>query len=278
MPSHIVNWMWDTYVQVAGVTNALTKPGTKWHLVTADYAFGAQMEVDAKALVAAKGGEVIGSSRHPFPATDLSSQMLAAQSSGADFIALANAGGDTIAGIKTARDFGISQGRQKLAAFFLTVMDVRSVGLETAQGMLLTEGFYWDLDERSRRFSQRFKGLHGAMPSTNQAGVYSVVRHYLKAAAAARTDEAGAVMAKMHELPVDDDVMRNALLRPDGRLVHDFYLFQVKKPAVAEHLSGDPEMMAREACGGRRDSRLTDAPATWPPARSQRRAAPSRRA
>ncbi len=231
MPSHIVNWMWDTYVQVAGVTNALTKPGTKWYLVTADYAFGAQMEADAKVLAAAKGGSVIGSSRHPFPATDLSSQMLAAQGSGADFVALANAGGDTINGIKAAREFGISQSRQQLAAFFMTVMDVRSVGLDAAQGMLLTEGFYWDQDERARRFSQRFKGLHGAMPSTNQAGVYSVVRHYLKAVAAAGTDEAGAVMAKMHEVPVDDDVMRNGRLRPDGRMVHDFYLFRVKKPA-----------------------------------------------
>ena len=234
MPSHIVNWMWDTYVQVAGVTNALTKPGTKWYLITADYAFGAQMEVDAKALVAAKGGNVVGSIRHPFPATDLSSQLLAAQGSGADFIALANAGGDTINGIKAAREFGITQSRQQLAAFFLTVMDVRSVGLETAQGMLLTEGFYWDVDDRTRRFSQRFKALHGAMPSTNQAGVYSVVRHYLKAVAAARTDEAGAVMAKMHEVPIDDDVMRNGRLREDGRMVHDFYVFRVKKPAESK--------------------------------------------
>ncbi|MDB5511010.1 MAG: transporter permease [Enterovirga sp.] len=230
-PEHIVQWMWDTYVQVAGVANHLTKPGTKWYLVTADYALGHQLEADTKTLVTAKGGTYVGSVRHAFPATDLSSQLLTAQGSGADLIALANAGGDTIAGIKTARDFGIGQGQQKLVAFFMTVMDVKSVGLATAQGTVVTEGFYWNLDDRTRAFSERFKAQNGTVPSAIHAGIYSAVGHYLKAVAAGKTDEAKAVIAKMRELPIQDDVVRNAKLREDGRMVHDFYVFQVKKPA-----------------------------------------------
>ena len=230
-PEHIVQWMWDTYAQVAGVVNQLTKPGTKWFLVTADYAFGHQFEADAKALATAKGGAVLGSVRHPFPAADLSSPLLTAQGSGADVIALANAGADTINSIKTARDFGILRGQQKVTAFFLSVMDVRSIGLETAQGTSLAEGFYWDLDDRTRAFSERFKAGRGTVPSAIHAGMYSAVRHYLRAVAGARSDEARTVIAKMRELPIEDDVVRNAKLREDGRMVHDFYVFQVKKPA-----------------------------------------------
>ena len=233
-PDHVVQWMWDTYVQVAGIANHLTKPGTKWYLVTADYALGHQLEADAKTLVTAKGGTYVGSVRHAFPAVDLSSQLLTAQGSGADLIALANAGGDTVAGIKTARDFGIGQDKQKLVAFFLTAMDVKSVGLASAQGTILTEGFYWNIDERTRAFSERFKTAHGAVPSAIQAGVYSSVRHYLKAAAAAKSDEAKTVIAKMREVPIEDEVVRNAKLREDGRMVHDFYVFQVKKPAESK--------------------------------------------
>ena len=230
-PSHIVQWMWDTYVQVSGLAGYLTKPGTKWYLVTADYALGHQIEADARTLVAARGGTYLGSVRHAFPATDLSSQLLTAQGSGADIVALANAGGDTINGMKTARDFGIGTSRQKLAAFFLTVMDVRSIGLEAAQGTVLTEGFYWNLDDRTRAFSDRFKAQNGTVPSAIHAGVYSSVRHYLKAVAAAGSDEARTVVARMRQVPIEDDVVRNATLRPDGRMVHDFYVFQAKKPA-----------------------------------------------
>ncbi|RYE86375.1 MAG: ABC transporter substrate-binding protein [Hyphomicrobiales bacterium] len=233
-PDHVVQWMWDTYVQVAGIANHLTRPGTKWYLVTADYALGHQLEADAKTLVTAKGGTYVGSVRHAFPAVDLSSQLLTAQGSGADLIALANAGGDTVAGIKTARDFGIGQDKQKLVAFFLTAMDVKSVGLAAAQGTILTEGFYWNIDERTRAFSERFKTAHGAVPSAIQAGVYSSVRHYLKAVVAAKSDEAKTVIAKMRELPIEDEVVRNAKLREDGRMVHDFYVFQVKKPAESK--------------------------------------------
>ena len=233
-PGHIVQWLWDTYVQVAGVANQLTRPGTRWFLVTADYAFGHQFEVDAKTLVAARGGAVLGSARHPFPATDLSSQLLTAQASGADVVARANAGGDAVNSVKTARDFGVLQGKQMVTAFFLSVMDVRSIGLEAAQGTILAEGFYWDLDDRTRAFSERFRARNGTMPSTNHAGIYSAVRHYLKAVAAARSDEAGTVIAKMREVPIEDEVVRNARLREDGRMVHDFYVFQVKKPAEAK--------------------------------------------
>ena len=240
MPSHIVHWMWDTYGQVAGVASQLTnpatstKPGTKWFLVTADYAFGHQFEADAKVLVAARGGTVIGSARHPFPATDLSSQFLTAQASGADVIALANAGGDTVNSIKTAHDFGILGGPQQVAAFFLTAMDVRGIGLDTAQGTVLTEAFYWNLDDRTRGFSERFRARHGAVPAPSQAGNYSATLHYLRAVAASGSDEAKTVVAKMHEMPVHDDVVRNATLREDGRLVHDTYVFQVKAPAASK--------------------------------------------
>ncbi|OYW32577.1 MAG: ABC transporter permease, partial [Azorhizobium sp. 12-66-6] len=230
----VVQWMWDTYVQVAGVANRLTKPGTSWYLVTADYALGHQLEADTKQVVGAKGGKVLGSTRHPFPAVDLSSPLLAAQGSGADIIALANAGGDTVAGIKTAREFGIIGSKQKLVAFFLTANDVKSVGLPTAQGTVLTEGFYWDIDAGTRAFSERFKDKHGAVPSAIQAGVYSSLYHYLKSVAAAKTDDATTVVAKMADLPIKDDVVRNGHLRPDGRMVHDFYVFEVKAPGASK--------------------------------------------
>ena len=234
MPSHIVHWMWDTYGQVVGVTRHLTKPGTKWFLVTADYAFGHQFEADTKMQVSALGGTVIGSVRHPFPATDLSSQLLTAQASGADVIALANGGGDTINSIKVARDFGILGGKQQVAALSLTALDVRGIGLEQAQGVVLTEAFYWNLDDRTRAFTERFRALHNAVSTSSQAGNYSAMLHYLRAVAATNSDEARTVIAKMHEMPVHEDVVRSATLRPDGRLVHDTYVFQVKRPAESK--------------------------------------------
>ena len=233
-PDHVVQWMWDTYVQVAGIANRLTRPGTSWYLVTADYALGHQLEADTKAVVGRKGGQVLGSVRHPFPAVDLSSPLLTAQGSGADIIALANAGNDTVSGIKTAREFSIMGSKQKLVAFFLTALDVKSVGLETAQGTLLSEGFYWDLDDGTRRFAERFRAQNGKIPSAIHAGVYSSVLHYLKARAAAKTDDAKSVIAGMRALPIKDDVVRNARLREDGRMVHDFYVFEVKAPGASK--------------------------------------------
>ena len=229
-PEHIVQWMWDTYVQVGGVARRLTRPGTTWFLVTADYAFGTQFEADARAIVGAAGGRVLGSARHPFPSTDLSSPILQAQASGADIVALANAGADTVNAIKQAHEFGVGAGAQRLVALYLSVLDVKGLGLPAAAGTVLTEGFYWDIDDGTRAFSRRFLARQGAMPSQIQAGLYSTVRHYLKAVAAVRGTGARAVIRTMHELPISDDVVRHAALRPDGRMVHDYYVFSVKQP------------------------------------------------
>ena len=228
-PEHIVQWMWDTYAQVNGVAHRLTRPGTTWFLVAVDYAFGVQMEADARAIVGAAGGRVLGSARHPFPSSDLSSPILQAQASGADIVALANAGADALNAIKQAHEFGLG-GAQRLVALYLSVLDVKGLGLPAAAGTVLTEGFYWDIDDGTRAFSRRFLARHGAMPSQIQAGLYSAVRHYLKAVAASRGTDARAVIRKMHELPISDEVVRNAELRPDGRMVHDFYVFGVKQP------------------------------------------------
>lgn len=228
-PEHIVQWMWDTYVQVGGVARRLTRSGTTWFLVTADYAFGAQFEADARAIVGAAGGRVLGSARHPFPSTDLSSPILQAQASGADIVALANAGADTVNAIKQAHEFGVG-GAQRLVALYLSVLDVKGLGLAAAAGTVLTEGFYWDIDDGTRAFSRRFLARQGAMPSQIQAGLYSAVRHYLKAVAASRGTGARAVIRKMHELPISDEVVRHPELRPDGRMVHDYYVFGVKQP------------------------------------------------
>ncbi len=229
-PEHIVQWMWDTYAQVGGVARRLTRPGTTWFLVTADYAFGTQFEADAKAIVGAAGGRVLGSARHPFPSTDLSSPILQAQASGADIVALANAGADTVNAIKQAHEFGVGMGAQRLVAFYLSVLDVKGLGLAAAAGTVLTEGFYWDIDDGTRAFSRRFLARQGAMPSQIQAGLYSAVRHYLKAVAASRGTDARTVIRTMHALPISDEVVRHAELRPDGRMVHDYYVFGVKQP------------------------------------------------
>lgn len=233
-PEAVVQWLWDTYVQVSGVTRQLTRPGTKWQLVTADYALGHQFEADAKSLVAAAGGSVVGSVRYAFPGTDFSSPLLAAQGSGADVVALANAGRDTLNAIKTAHEFGMPSDKQALTAYFATVMDIHGVGLEAAQGLVLSEAFYWDVDDRTRAFSERFRALNGTMPSTNHAGIYSGVRHYLKAVAATRSTVPGIVLPAMRSIPIDDEVVRNASLRADGRMVHDVYVFRVKAPAQSK--------------------------------------------
>lgn len=231
-PAHIVQWMWDTYAQVGGVARPLTKPGTKWFLVTADYAFGYQFEADAKSIIGAAGGTVIASVRHPFPSTDLSSFLLQAQSSGADIVALANAGGDTVNSIKTAGEFGVGRAGsgQKLVAFLLAVGDVKSIGLQAAAGIILSEGFYWDLDPGTRRFSERFFATRHAMPSQIQAGLYSATLHYLKSVAAEGSKDPERVMRRMRQIPIEDDVVRHATLRADGRMVHDWFVFEVKRP------------------------------------------------
>ncbi len=235
-PASSVMWMWDTYGQAVGITRPLAEPGSKWFFITADYVFGKSLQADATALLQKAGGTVIGAVSHPFNfAGDFSSFLVQAQSSGADVIALGNTGADLITTVKQAREFGIGTGKQRLVSFVLTVPDIAALGLEVAQGVLVNEAFYWDLDDRTRAWSRRFAARNGGrMPSTIQAGDYSAARAYLRAVAAARSTETKAVMTKLHDLPVDDLLTRNGTLRPDGRMVHDTYLFRVKSPAQSE--------------------------------------------
>ena len=233
-----VHWTHNTTALANGTGKAIVAQGGKtWFFLTADYAFGHALERDVSKVVKEAGGEVKGAVRHPFPSQDFSSFLLQAQASGAKVIGLANAGADTINSIKQAGEFGITQSGQNLAGLLVFLSDVRSLGLKAAQGLQLTTGFYWDLDDETRAWSKRFAEKHGgAMPTMVQAGVYSAVTHYLNAIKAAGTDDGKTVVAKMKELPVKDFFARNAKLRADGRMVHDMYLVEVKKP---EESKGD---------------------------------------
>ena len=226
-----VHWTYDTYAVANGTAKAVTKTGgKKWFFLTADYAFGHSLEADASAVVKANGGEVLGSVRHPFPGSDFSSFLLKAQGSGAQIIGLANAGGDTINSIKQAAEFGVTP-KQSLAGLLMFVTDVHSLGLKVTQNMYLTEGFYWNLNDETRAWSKRFFELHKRMPTMVQAGQYSSVMHYLKAVKAIGTDDTAKVMAQMKKTPVNDFFAKGGTIRDDGRMVHDMYLLQVKKPA-----------------------------------------------
>ncbi len=230
-----VHYTYDTYALANGTGKAVVKQGgDTWFFLTADYAFGHALEKDTTATVLANGGKVLGSVRHPFPATDLSSFLLKAQSSGAKVIGLANAGTDTTNSIKQAAEFGITP-KQSLAGLLMFITDVHSLGLKATQGMYLTEGFYWDFNDETRAWSKRFFELHKRMPTMVQAGDYSSTMNYLKAVKAAGTDEAGAVMKKMKEMPINDFFAKNGRIRADGRHVHDFYLLQVKKPEESKY-------------------------------------------
>ncbi len=233
---NLVHWTYDTWALAHGTGGAMVEQGgDTWFFVTADYAFGHALERDTAAVVEEKGGKVLGAVRHPFPGQDFSSFLLQAQASGAKVIGLANAGGDTINAIKQASEFGITQAGQSLAGLLIFLTDVHALGLETAQGLVLTEAFYWDLNDQTREWSKRFAEAHdGDMPTMVQAGVYAAVLHYLKAVEAAQTDEAGAVMAKMKEMPTEDPLFGKGEVRQDGRHVHDMYLFQVKKPEESQ--------------------------------------------
>lgn len=225
-----VHWAYDTYGLSAGTGSAMVKAGKKtWFFVTADYAFGHSLESDTAAVVQATGGKVLGGVRHPFPGNDFSSYLLKAQASGAQVIGLANAGQDTINSIKQAAEFGISQ-KQSLAPLLMFITDVHSLGLKTAQGLTLTEGFYWDLNDKTRAWSKRFFLQHKRMPTMVHAGVYSSVLNYLKAVEAAKTDDTGAVMAKLKSTPIDDGLFKGNI-RVDGKFEHDMYLLEVKKPS-----------------------------------------------
>lgn len=226
-----VHWTYDTYSVANGTAKAVVKQGgKKWFFLTADYAFGHSLEKDAGDVVKANGGEVVGSVRHPFPGSDFSSFLLKAQSSGAQIIGLANAGGDTINSIKQAAEFGIT-GKQSLAGLLMFITDVHSLGLKATQNMYLTEGFYWDLNDDTRAWSKRFFDKHKRMPTMVQAGQYSSIMHYLKAIKTVNTDDTQKVMAQMKKTPVNDFFAKNGSIRDDGRMVHDMYLLQVKKPA-----------------------------------------------
>jgi len=230
-----VHYTYDTYALANGTGKAVVKQGgDTWFFLTADYAFGHSLEKDTTATVLANGGKVLGSVRHPFPATDLSSFLLKAQASGAKVIGLANAGTDTTNSIKQAAEFGITP-KQSLAGLLMFITDVHSLGLKATQGMYLTEGFYWDFNAETRAWSKRFFEKHKRMPTMAQAGDYSSTMHYLKAVKAAGTDEAKAVMRKMKDTPINDFFAKNGKIREDGRHVHDFYLLQVKKPEESKY-------------------------------------------
>ena len=225
-----VHWTYDTYAVANGTAKAVTKAGgKKWFFLTADYAFGHSLEKDAIDVVKANGGEVVGTVRHPFPGSDFSSFLLKAQNSGAQIIGLANAGGDTINSIKQAAEFGITP-KQQLAGLLMFISDVHSLGLKTTQSMYLTEGFYWNLNDDTRAWSKRFFAQHKRMPTMVQAGQYSSIMHYLKAVKATGSDDTQKVMTQMKKTPVNDFFAKNGSIRADGRMVHDMYLLQVKKP------------------------------------------------
>ena len=226
-----VHWTYDTYAVANGTAKAVTQSGgKKWFFLTADYAFGHSLEKDAAAVVKANGGEVLGAVRHPFPGADFSSFLLKAQASGAQIIGLANAGGDTINSIKQAAEFGITP-KQQLAGLLMFISDVHSLGLKTTQSMYLTEGFYWNLNDDTRAWSKRFFDLQKRMPTMIQAGQYSSVMHYLKAVKAIGSDDTARVMTQMKKTPINDFFAKNGVIRADGRMVHDMYLLQVKKPS-----------------------------------------------
>ncbi|MER2554311.1 MAG: ABC transporter substrate-binding protein [Thauera sp.] len=230
-----VHYTYDTYALANGTAKAVTQQGgNTWFFLTADYAFGQALEKDSSAVVTANGGKVLGSVRHPFPASDFSSFLLQAQASGAKIIGLANAGADTTNAIKQAAEFGVTP-KQALAGLLMFISDVHSLGLQATQGMYLTTGFYWDLDDQTRAWSKRFFEKQKRMPTMVQAGQYSSVLHYLRAVQATGTDEAGKVMAQMKATPIKDFFGKNGRIREDGRMVHDMYLAQVKAPAESKY-------------------------------------------
>ena len=204
--------------------------GSEWFFLTADYAFGHSLESNVSTIVKAAGGKVVGSARHPLNTPDFSSFLLTAQSSGAKVIGLANAGGDTINSIKQAAEFGITRKGQQLAGLLVMITDIHALGLKTAQGLMFTESFYWDLNDETRAWSKRFMDRHRAAPTMLQAGIYGATLHYLKAVQAAGTDEAKAVLAKMREMPINDFMTRNGRIREDGRVIRDVYLLKAKAP------------------------------------------------
>jgi branched-chain amino acid transport system substrate-binding protein len=233
-----IHWTYDTWMLANGTGKAMVKAGgDTWFFLTADYAFGHALERDTTAVVLANGGKVLGSVSHPLNNSDFSSFLLQAQASKAKVIGLANAGGDTINSIKQAAEFGINKGGQQLAGLLVFVSDVNALGLNIAQGLVLTETWYWDMTDANRAFTKRWQVEHpGKFPTMVQAGVYSAVTHYLKAVAALKSaDDGKVVVAKMKEMPVDDPLFGKGTIRADGRNIHPAYLFEVKKPEESKY-------------------------------------------
>jgi len=236
--ANTIHWTYDTWALANGTGKAMVKTGgDTWFFLTADYAFGFALERDTAAVVEANGGKVLGKVRVPLNTNDFSSFLLQAQASKAKVIGLANAGGDTINSIKQAAEFGIVRGGQSLAGLLVFVTDIVALGLPTAQGLVMTEAWYWDMNDANRAWTKRWQAERpGKFPSMVQAGVYSAVLHYLKAVEALKSDADGkAVAAKMKEMPTDDRLFGKGVIRPDGRKIHDLYLFEVKKPAESKY-------------------------------------------
>jgi branched-chain amino acid transport system substrate-binding protein len=229
------HWAYDTRALAVGTGGALTKAGgDTWFFLTADYAFGYALEKDTSEIVTANGGKVVGSVRVPLNSSDFSSFLLQAQSSKAKIVGLANAGLDTTNSIKQASEFGIVSGGQKLAGLLMTLAEVNGLGLQASQGLVLTEGYYWDINDKTRNLGERFFKRTGRMPSMIHAGTYSATLSYLKAVKAAGTKDPDAVAKKLKELPVDDDFAQGGKVLENGRMVHDMYLFEVKKPSESK--------------------------------------------
>ena len=233
-PDTGIHYLMDTIALSNVVGKAIVKDGgNSWFFLTADYAFGHSLEKDTGEVVKAAGGKVLGAVRHPLSTGDFSSYLLQAQSSGAKVVGLANAGGDTVNSIKAASEFGLTK-KQNLAALLMLISDVHAVGLPTAQGLYLTEGWYWNMNDDSRKWASRFESIMKRKPNSNHAAVYSSTMHYLQAVKAAGTDDTATVMKKMREMPINDMFAKGGKLREDGRMVHDMYLFQVKSPAESK--------------------------------------------
>ena len=229
------HWGRDTHALAVSTGGALVKTGgDTWYFITVDYAFGHAMEKDTSDVVTAEGGKVLGQVLHPLNTPDFSSFLLQAQSSKAKIIGLANGGTDVVNTIKQAAEFGIVAGGQRLAALAVTLAEVHGLGLQAAQGLALTESYYWDLNDRMREFGERYYKRTGRMPNTIQAGTYSATLQYLKAVKAAGTKDSDAVAKKLKELPVDDAFTSNGHVQANGRMVSDLYLFQVKKPSESK--------------------------------------------
>jgi branched-chain amino acid transport system substrate-binding protein len=230
-----IHYAYDTYALAKGTGAALLKAGEKsWYFLTADYAFGHALEADTSAIVKSLGGEVVGSVRYPPETFDQSSFLLKAQASKAKVVALAGSGTVLVNAVKSAQEFSIRKGGQELAGLLVWITDIKSMGLDLAQGLVLTNAFYWDRDDETRAWSKRFYERMKRMPHMGDAGDYSSTMHYLKAIAAAGTDDAQAVMRKMRDMPINDFFAKNGKIREDGRMVHDMYVYEVKKPSESK--------------------------------------------